>query len=230
MPTARTPDLSPRTPRATRCPRSRPTEAAWPSFPTVAAAAACGWCPRREVRRVRWRPWTSWTGRPGRRTVGASSTRPRERTAELGLWIVSADGGAPVAVPGVRGRSPAWSPASDLIAYFTSARRRPGSGSGSRRAAASPAWTSSDLSTNDGRRLAFSWSGRRLAIGVSPGSGDTEVVVVDLESGQKAQRRPAAARSRGSAGSPGRRTTRGSSTASSSTRAGSCCSTASARR
>ena len=39
---------------------------------------------------------------------------------QVGLWLVSAEGGSPFAVPGIRGRSPAWSPASDLIAYFTS--------------------------------------------------------------------------------------------------------------
>jgi hypothetical protein len=32
---------------------------------------------------------------------------------------------------------------------------------------------------------AFSWSGGRLAIGASPGSGEAGVVVLDLESGQK---------------------------------------------
>jgi Tol biopolymer transport system component len=104
--------------------------------------------------------------------------------SELGLWIASADGGAPVAVPGVRGRNPAWSPASDLIAYFTSA---PSAGLLVRfttsRGESLPGHP--DLSTNTVDSLSFSWSGRWLATGVSPGAADTEIVVVDLESGGK---------------------------------------------
>ncbi len=104
--------------------------------------------------------------------------------SELGLWTVSADGGAPVAVPGVRGRNPAWSPASDLIAYFTSSES---AGLGVR-------FTSSrgeqrlnrlDVKTALVDALAFSWTGSRLAIGISPGSGKAEVVVVDLEGGHE---------------------------------------------
>jgi Tol biopolymer transport system component len=103
---------------------------------------------------------------------------------QMGLWIVSADGGAPVAVPGVRGRTPAWSPGSDLIAYFTSSesagpRIRFTSSRGESRldelAVKTPAVDA----------LAFSWNGSRLAIGVSPGSGEAGALVVDLESGQE---------------------------------------------
>ena len=145
--------------------------------------------------------------------------------AQRGLWVVSADGGAPVAVPGIRGRVPAWSPSGDLIAYFTSA---PSGGLLVRftTSRGEPLPDHPDLSTNSIDSLAFSWNGRWLATGVSPGAADTEIVVVDLESGAK----PASSgcpRSRGFAESPGRRTTNGSSTACCSTTAGYCCSTAS---
>jgi serine/threonine protein kinase/Tol biopolymer transport system component len=104
--------------------------------------------------------------------------------AQRGLWVVSADGGAPAAVPGIRGRAPAWSPSADLIAYFTSA---PSAGLLVRfttsRGESLP--DHPDLSTNSVDSLAFSWNGRWLATGVSPGAADTEIVVVDLESGGK---------------------------------------------
>jgi Tol biopolymer transport system component len=103
---------------------------------------------------------------------------------QVGLWVVSADRGAAVAVPGVKGRSPAWSPASDLIAYFTSSesaglRIRFTSSRGESRL------DQLDVETTVVDASAFSWSGGRLAIGVSPGSGEAGVVVVDLESGQR---------------------------------------------
>ena len=103
---------------------------------------------------------------------------------QVGLWVVSADGGAAVGVPGVKGRSPAWSPASDLIAYFTSSesaglRIRFTSSRGESRL------DQLDVETSVVDASAFSWSGGRLAIGVSPGSGEAGVVVVDLESGQR---------------------------------------------
>ena len=41
---------------------------------------------------------------------------------QVGLWLVSVGGGSPLPVPGIRGRSPAWSPAADVIAYFTSSQ------------------------------------------------------------------------------------------------------------
>jgi Tol biopolymer transport system component len=103
---------------------------------------------------------------------------------QLGLWVASADGGAPVAIPGVRGRNPAWSPSADLIAYFTSVES-----TGLRiRFTTSRGESRLDhlaVETTVVDATAFSWSGARLAIGTSPGSGDAEVVVVDLESGLK---------------------------------------------
>jgi len=104
--------------------------------------------------------------------------------AQVGLWVVSAEGGAPVAIPGVRGRSPAWSPKEDLIAYFTSVestglRMRFTSRRGESRL------DDVQVETTVVDASAFSWNGGRLAIGTSPGSGDGEIVVVDLESGQK---------------------------------------------
>jgi Tol biopolymer transport system component len=106
------------------------------------------------------------------------------KDAQVGLWIVSGEGGPPVAIPGVRGRSPAWSPNADLIAYFTSVesaglRIRFTSSRGESRL------DHLDVETTVVDASAFSWNGGRLAIGTSPGSGDAEVVVVDLESGQK---------------------------------------------
>jgi Tol biopolymer transport system component len=106
------------------------------------------------------------------------------KDAEVGLGVVSADGGAPVADPGVRGRSPAWSPKADLIAYFTSVgpaglRMRFTASNGESRL------DHLDIETATVDASAFSWNGARLAIGTSPGSGDPEVVVVDLESGRR---------------------------------------------
>ncbi len=103
---------------------------------------------------------------------------------QVGLWVVSAEGGEPAAIPGLRGRCPAWSSSEDLIAYFTSAE---------------PTGLQVRFTTSQGdSRLehlhvpsppgavdatAFSWDGRRLAIGNSPGAGEAAIVVVDLESG-----------------------------------------------
>jgi eukaryotic-like serine/threonine-protein kinase len=101
------------------------------------------------------------------------------------LWIVPAEGGSPVVVPGVRGRSPAWSPAADLIAYFTSSQTgglliRFTSSRGE------PRLERVDVRTTAIEAAAFSWDGRRLAIATIPGAADPEVEIVDLESGQKA--------------------------------------------
>ena len=111
--------------------------------------------------------------------------------AQRGLWVVSADGGAPVAVPGIRGRAPAWSPSADLIAYFTSA---PSAGLLIRfttsRGESLP--DHPDLSTNSVDSLAFSWDGRWLATGVSPGAGGHGDRRRGPRERGKAQRRPAA--------------------------------------
>ena len=170
-------------------------------------------------------------GRRGPAVLVARRSEPRLRgrgngLEQLGLWIVSADGGAPVAVPGVRGRNPAWSPASDLIAYFHvvgvgrargSVHDQPG------RAASGPTRREDHPGRRAGLLLDRESARDRRFSGIR---GSAEVVVVDLERGQSAAWsgcRP----SRGSAGLPGLPTTRGSSTASSSTRAGSSCSRAS---
>ncbi|HSD27329.1 MAG TPA: LpqB family beta-propeller domain-containing protein, partial [Vicinamibacteria bacterium] len=120
----------------------------------------------------------SWAS-DGRRLVVAAEGAD----SHLGLWIVSAEGGAPVAVPGVRGRCPAWSPATDLIAYFTSApgglRIRFTTGQGESRL------DRLEVATQPLDSAAFSWDGRLLATGLSPGSGDAGIVVVDLDSGRE---------------------------------------------
>jgi Tol biopolymer transport system component len=86
-----------------------------------------------------------------------------------------------VAIPNVSGRSPAWSPVEDAIAYFTSTPeglrlRFAGSGGEARLGGL-------ELPTGAVTSIAF-WSGRSLAIGVSPGSGAAEIVLVDLPGGQ----------------------------------------------
>jgi eukaryotic-like serine/threonine-protein kinase len=121
----------------------------------------------------------SWSP-DGRRLVYAAEGED----GQIGLWVASADGGARVAIPRVRGRCPAWSPSADLIAYFTSVestglRIRFTTSRGESRL------DRLDVETTLVDAAAFSWDGARLAIGTSPGSGDAEVVVVDLGSGQK---------------------------------------------
>jgi Tol biopolymer transport system component len=103
---------------------------------------------------------------------------------QVGLWVVSADGGAPTAVPGVRGRCPAWSPASDLIAYFTSSESD-GLRIGFTNSRGESRLEQLAVETSVVDAAAFSWNGDRLAIGVSPGSGEAGVVVVDLEGGRQ---------------------------------------------
>ena len=103
---------------------------------------------------------------------------------QVGLWVVSVDGGAPVAVPGVRGRSPAWSPASDLIAYFTSSESA-GLRIGFTNSRGESRLEQLAVETSVVDAAAFSWNGDRLAIGTSPGSGDPEVIVVGLDSGRR---------------------------------------------
>ena len=120
----------------------------------------------------------SWSGDGGRLVYAASGA-----DGQLGLWIVPAEGGAPAAIPDVRGRAPAWSPQEDLIAYSTSATtglemRFTGSQGESR-------LKQRTVATGSVGVTAFSWDGRWLAQGYTPGAGDAEIVLVDLERGEK---------------------------------------------
>jgi Tol biopolymer transport system component len=119
----------------------------------------------------------SWSG-DGRQLVYAAAGMDE---AEPGLWIVSVEGGTPTMIPGLVGRCPAWSPSADLVAYITS---RGSSGAevgftnsrGEARHQQVPVGATCDA-------IAFSWDGRRLAIGSSPGSGEASVAVFDLDRG-----------------------------------------------
>jgi Tol biopolymer transport system component len=100
-----------------------------------------------------------------------------------GLWIISAEGGEPGQVPGVSGRCPAWSPVGDEIAYFTSV---PSSGQQVVRLTNSRGEDRSErvqVPIGAVDALAFSWDGRRLAIGRSPGLANGEILLADFEHG-----------------------------------------------
>ena len=162
----------------------------------------------------------SWSG-DGRRLVYAAEGND----GQVGLWVVSAEGGAPVAVPSVSGRSPAWSPVADAIAYFTSVGgRAPDAVSRQpRRSRPGPTSTSTPRRSTPGLLLGRGAAGDRHLAGIRR-RRDRRRGPRDRSGAQRAPRR----RSRGCAGSPGPPTTRASSTASSSTRAACCSSTASA--
>jgi eukaryotic-like serine/threonine-protein kinase len=137
---------------------------------------ADGGAPRRLVAAdVLDRP--SWSS-DGRRLVYAAAGA----NAEAGLWVISADGGSPSPIPGVRGRCPAWSPGADLIAYFTSGEA---TGLSVRFATiqGEPRLENLRVVPSAVDAMAFSWDGRRLAVGSSPGAGDATIVVLDLDSG-----------------------------------------------
>ena len=100
-----------------------------------------------------------------------------------GLWIIPAEGGTPTQVPGVSGRCPAWSPTSDEIAYFTST---PTSGVQTVRLTTSRGETRSgsvEVSIGAVDALAFSWDGRQLAIGRSPGTANGQILLADFQKG-----------------------------------------------
>jgi Tol biopolymer transport system component len=102
---------------------------------------------------------------------------------QASLWIVPAEGGAPAQIPGVNGRCPAWSPVADEIAYFTS---QPGSGLQTVRLTNSRGEERPgrvDVSIGAVDALSFSWDGRQLAIGRSPGTSNGEILLADFEHG-----------------------------------------------
>jgi len=120
----------------------------------------------------------SWSA-DGRRLLYAAEGASHQP----GLWIIPAEGGTPAQIPGVSGRCPAWSPVADDIAYFTSL---PSSGvqtvrlTDSRGAARLPN-VAVPVGTVD--TLAFSWDGRQLAVGRSPGIVKGEILLADLQKG-----------------------------------------------
>jgi Tol biopolymer transport system component len=118
----------------------------------------------------------SWSA-DGRRLVYGATDADRRAA----LWIVSAEGGPPEAIPGVSGRGPAWSPGGDMIAYATSVAS---SGPRTRftNSRGEPLLSQLELRSTV-QAIAFSWDGRRLAIGSSPGSAEATIELVDLASG-----------------------------------------------
>jgi serine/threonine protein kinase len=120
----------------------------------------------------------SWSGDGARLVYAAAGA-----DGQLGLWVIPAESGASAAIPEVHGRAPAWSPQEDLIAYSSAtaiglALRFTGS-QGESRLKQLAVRTGSVGST------AFSWDGRWVAQGWTPGAGDAEIVLVDLERGEK---------------------------------------------
>jgi Tol biopolymer transport system component len=120
----------------------------------------------------------SWSA-DGKRLVYSAEGANRQAA----LWILAVDGGAPMQVPGVSGRCPAWSPVGDEIAYFTSS---PSSGQQAvrltnSRGEALPRNLQLPFGAVDA--LAFSWDGRRLAIARSPGAASGDIVLADIERG-----------------------------------------------
>jgi Tol biopolymer transport system component len=120
----------------------------------------------------------SWSA-DGRRLVYSAEGANRQAV----LWIIPAGGGAPVQIPGVSGRCPAWSPVGDDIAYFTSS---PSSGQQAVRVTNSRGESRAQilqLPIGAVDAQAFSWDGRRLAIARSPGTAKGEIVLADIERG-----------------------------------------------
>jgi serine/threonine protein kinase/WD40 repeat protein len=102
--------------------------------------------------------------------------------AGSGLSIVSAKGGQAAIVPGASGRLPVWSPAGDAIAFFTSTpeglRVRFVTPTGGRLP------DRPEIATGPLVAMAFSWDGRSLAMGISPGTAEAQIIAVDLGTGQ----------------------------------------------
>jgi Tol biopolymer transport system component len=122
----------------------------------------------------------SWS--PDSRRVVYAAAGPEEKA---GLWVISADGGAPSSIPGISGRCPAWSPSSDLIAYFTSGGEPTRLLIRFTTSQGEPRLENLHVAPPPGAvdATAFSWDGRRLAIASSPGAGESRIAVVELHGG-----------------------------------------------
>jgi Tol biopolymer transport system component len=103
-------------------------------------------------------------------------------TDQTALWIVPVSGGTPWRIPNVQGRAPEWSTREDLIAYM--GIERPDKSLRLVTSAGEPRHP--ELAPTVKLVSAASWSpdGRRLALAVSPGTGEASVSMLDLDTGR----------------------------------------------
>jgi Tol biopolymer transport system component len=102
------------------------------------------------------------------------------------LWLVPALGGSPTAIPGVRGRAPAWSPNADVIAYVAQDK----AGVRLRFTSSSGQTVMDDVPGLPVFHALLAWShdGRRLALLSIPAPAQAELSVLDLQPARKVTR------------------------------------------